>query len=388
VPEPKLYAQYDRQEAIRFFGMEANARILCDGQWIIFPDVAICLTTLGARPQTSYFQAGTQFYWVADKPYRVATGGRHPASIPTEVIGGNAKGLVLHLFVCRHDSHRYQYLGRLQPSYVQQFEGSHNHGEARFQLSPALPSALWAELGGLRAGDDDYASVDVALDCLRGSTTVEDRFWVLQQLTHYWHGPIRSEDGMTPEELKAFRLPLPLLWWYGWAGNRAEIMSGQNFLFSPKDDFRKLRVEEGRLLFYIENQAVYEWATLPDGSDPPVFGPNRGSWQPEDISLSEHLIAACLFEAVIFHSPYGASTSWLEQEKFDRIVETVPPLAIGTWRWPEATRFYAGGGAFMYACKNRIRGETAFSIWIGAKTEHPLQFLKPYLDEHWEYVAV
>jgi len=27
-------------------------------------------------------------------------------------------------------------------------------------------------------------------------------------------------------------------------------------------------------------------------------------------------------------------------------------------------------------------------VSIGAKTEHPLQFLKPYVDGDWDYVAI
>ena len=52
-------------------------------------------------------------------------------------------------------------------------------------------------------------------------------------------------------------------------------MSGQNFLFVPRDyryRFRILAVIDGRLHFHVENQGVYQWTTLPDGDDPPVFG--------------------------------------------------------------------------------------------------------------------
>ncbi len=31
---------------------------------------------------------------------------------------------------------------------------------------------------------------------------------------------------------------------------------------------------------------------------------------------------------------------------------------------------------------------TEAQVWIGAKTEHPLRFLKPFIDDDWEYVAV
>jgi hypothetical protein len=35
-----------------------------------------------------------------------------------------------------------------------------------------------------------------------------------------------------------------------------------------------------------------------------------------------------------------------------------------------------------------INDKQGYSIGIGAETEHPLQFLKPFTDERWEYVAV
>ena len=43
----------------------------------------------------------------------------------------------------------------------------------------------------------------------------------------------------------------------------------------------------------------------------------------------------------------------------------------------------------MYTMPNcEIKGKQGYSVWIGAKTEHPLRFLKPFIDKGWEYVAV
>ena len=103
-------------------------------------------------------------------------------------------------------------------------------------------------------------------------------------------------------------------------------------------------------------------------------------WEQEDVRLSEHLILACLFEAVVCHARYGASTSWLEEEKLSEIAMTIPSVAIAPWRWNDGTRFFAGRGAFMCAAGG--------TVWIGAKTEHPLQFLRPYLGKDWEHVAI
>jgi hypothetical protein len=59
--EPKLYERYERHEAITLFGSEDDARSLCDGQWVIFPDVVLCLATIGDSPRTSHFRRGGEF---------------------------------------------------------------------------------------------------------------------------------------------------------------------------------------------------------------------------------------------------------------------------------------------------------------------------------------
>jgi hypothetical protein len=35
-----------------------------------------------------------------------------------------------------------------------------------------------------------------------------------------------------------------------------------------------------------------------------------------------------------------------------------------------------------------IDGEQHYSVWIGAKTEHALQFVEHYINEGWEYVSI
>jgi hypothetical protein len=238
------------------------------------------------------------------------------------------------------------------------------------------------------AGDQNSASLDLALDLLRRPTTVHDRLVVLQHLVDFWHGPIRPEDGMSEADLTSVPLPLPLRWWYRWAGKRSEVMSGQNHLFVPRDQEHKhgqITVKGSRIYFYSESQGVYQWSTLPHGDDPPVFGryEGRGRWAQEGITLSEHLILMCLFEAVICHANNRASAAWLDEDRFVEIARNIPPLAIRPWRWMK-TRFFAGGGAFMFAAENgTANGKKGYSVWIGAKTEHPLQFLKPRLDNAW-----
>jgi hypothetical protein len=239
----------------------------------------------------------------------------------------------------------------------------------------------------------EIATLDQALDRLRQQTTVRDRLAILQQVVEFWHGPIRPEDGLTDAEMTSQPLPLPLRWWYRFAGKRSEIMSGQNILFAPRDfqnKYRMLRVINGRLFFYVENQGVYQWSTLLEGDDPPVFGryEGRGRWAKEGVTLSEHLFLMCLFEAVMCHATYVASASWLPEHKLREIIHTIPPLAVGPWRWIDMT-FFARRGAFMCTARHPLdKGTKEYSVWIGAKTPEPLQFLKPLVDEKWERVAL
>jgi hypothetical protein len=348
---------------------------------------------VGEGPETSHFRDASHFYWVADQPYHVSPAPCH--SVPEQVIGSAGKERSIHLFVRPRDSLEFLYVGELEPSYVQQAPWRGNHGMARFEFRPTLPSAVWLRLGGLQLGNLDFAPLDRALDSLRSPTTVEDRLGVLRHLVEFWHGPVKPEDGMSEAELTGVPLPMPLRWWYRWAGKRDEIMRGQNFLFKPVDEHHKywqLAVEGGYLLFYIENQGVYEWSTLPHGDDPPVFGRYESTdpWEQEDVTLSEHLILVCLFEALMCHAKYGAHASWLEEEKLSELARTIPPVAIAPWRWTDGgTRFFAGRGAFMCAAPNgELNGTKGYSVYIGAKTEHPLQFLKPFIDDGWEYVAI
>lgn len=261
------------------------------------------------------------------------------------------------------------------------------------ELEPALDITGWLPFEGLRTRNLNFDSVDLAFDRLRQPTLIEDRLSVLQYVVNYWHGPVRPQDGLSDADLAGLRLPAALRWWYRWAGRRSEIMSGQNFWFTPGDkqrtDHPPVMVDD-RLFFYTENQSVYQWATLPDGDDPPVFGryENTEPWEREDIRVSEHLILTCLFEAIMCHAKYGASAAWLDADRLDIIVRNIPPLAIPPWRWL-GSRFFAHSGAFMCTADQGIfEGKKWYSVSIGAKTEHPLQFLKPLLDESWELVSI
>ena len=182
-------------------------------------------------------------------------------------------------------------------------------------------------------------------------------------------------------------MPYPLRWWYRLAGRRKEIMSGQNWLLQPD----QLKIKDGLFLFYGENQWCYEWATQPTGDDPPVYGRYNSTdpWQPEGMLLSEFLIQVCLFEAVMCHTKYGASSAWIDADTMEEIArDDFGPLPIAPWGWCRM-HFWAGKGAFAFVADNgEHEGKYYYGAWFGAKTEHPLAFLKPFVSDEWEFVVL
>ncbi len=185
-------------------------------------------------------------------------------------------------------------------------------------------------------------------------------------------------------------IPFPLRWWYQLTGRNDSIMSGQNKLLGPEEVELD---QEGRLLFYVENQGVYLWSTTFDGDDPAVWGRFNESgfpWKKEEMLLSEFLIGACLFQAIM-QAPFGASAACAEQSTLNEISAELTSLSLAPWRWPSyPSRFFARNGALMFVSPNDDnQGNKAFSIWIGAKSEQPLAFLKPIVDEKtWEFAAI
>ena len=356
-----LYQQYGWDEAVSLFGSKQHAQILCDGQWVICPEVILCFATLGNPTTMSHFESASRFWWISRTP-----------PIPKEVIAARNWHPTIHHFARNDQRQTYLYLGKSGPSHQQSYRRSDGDSGAEFDLCPAIPSEVWQSLGGYEPGDLNHGRIDAALHRLRENTTTADRMEILRDVAEYWHGPIRTDDGISEGELTGKEIPSPLRSWYRLAGRRKEIMSGQNILLLPD----KLEIKDGRMLFYGENQWCYEWATQPTGNDPPVYGRYNATdpWQPEGMSLSEFLIQVCLFEAVMCHCRYGASSAWIDADLLNEIAKTMRPLPIGRWGWC-GTEFWTDNGAFAFVADNgESQGRRGYSIWIGAKTEHPLAF--------------
>src|SRR4051812_42311075 len=97
----------------------------------------------------------------------------------------------------------------------------------------------------------------------------------LREFAGQWYRPLLPSDGdpaSTLDDAEArlgVALPPALREWYGLAGRRDDIWSRQDAFLRPDE----LRVEDDRLIVYVENQAVVRWGIrIADGpfEDPPV----------------------------------------------------------------------------------------------------------------------
>jgi hypothetical protein len=95
-----------------------------------------------------------------------------------------------------------------------------------------------------------------------------------------------------------------------------------------------------------------------------------------------------MFEAIIRFAPYGAASLWVDDHQLEEIAKVIPPLAIAPWRWCGRAQLYAGGGAFMVAFRDAvIAGKHSNDVWIGAKQQEPLLFLRSFPEIDWSYSA-
>lgn len=128
---------------------------------------------------------------------------------------------------------------------------------------------------------------------------------------------------------------------------------------------------------WLEPVAVSIIGTYVEGNDPPVFSRDAGPfpWEPENNTLSQHLMLACLSAAVPKRTPYRATSAEdLDDELISKLEKLVPPLALPPWKWCGNMRFCAKNGVFMMAREPGL-------VWLGAKTAQSFKPLKRYLNE-------
>jgi len=97
-------------------------------------------------------------------------------------------------------------------------------------------------------------------------------------------------------------------------------------------------IEDGKLVFWVENQGGWEWATDSAGDDPPVYdretSENPGPWVHTGEKLSEFLLHATVFEAV-WGAQNAVCANALTLERVNEISDGLIEMPLPSWRWPE-----------------------------------------------------
>jgi hypothetical protein len=252
--------------------------------------------------------------------------------------------------------HKATYLGPI--AYVKSGRPARDGFKVLFRLSEPAAEPIWRELVAA-ATMPPPPPPDEAIAALTTESTTIERVEALRIFVERWHG---GEDA-EPEEAPT-RVPSPLLELHRLVAKRNVF--GQNRLVALKD----LVVEDGRMVFYIENQGVCVWAIDPTLDDPPVFVRNNDEerWSPEAPSLSGFLIQAVLFETVLCAAYFGASTDAADLAELRKVTRSVAPLALPPWTSTK-TEFFASGGVIGFAYED---GD-AVHIELAAHDREPLE---------------
>lgn len=123
----------------------------------------------------------------------------------------------------------------------------------------------------------------------------------LEAFISNWHGWRKSWFGVAQEKIQQTKLPKPLAWLYGFAGEWHgrhywdTLLGNQDCLIKFEDLF----IRDGKLVFVSENQGVWQVGTDSQGDDPPVWTKSDdGPWQLLDDSLTRYLVTFVLHETV------------------------------------------------------------------------------------------
>jgi hypothetical protein len=174
------------------------------------------------------------------------------------------------------------------------------------------------------------------------------------------------------------------------------LLSPPDLTQLKREDWAETHTDDDKLVFYVENQGVCEWATASEEADDAAvwirgdtLGGTLEQWELEKPSLSAFLVEVLVLEAVMGAS-HGASVAWLDRWELDGVLAPLRRLGLGSWRWPSyPTEFYAGDRILAIAGPNPGPDETEetadhVSLWIGALDSAALAYLDTVAQSDWE----
>jgi hypothetical protein len=331
------------------------------GAFAILGDRAMAFIELGPAADAPRFSDRSTLSWPTACPVAVTT-----------------RGMRIDVFVRGDAPDAFDYLGE---SMVVSFSLG-GQGDARLHLHTPLPRSTWLRFYERSGGAPFGPPAETAIAAPPPGAGPGPRMAALRAFVEAWHGIALPAAPVRPAGLEMLAMLDDLM-------RRTPHLVVQNTVL-PVEDRTPI---EGRVIFYVENQGVCEWATEPTGDDPPVWYREcepGAPWQREAEPLSGFLLQLVLFEAMM-GAPYGASAACVEAEVGLALEARMAPLPLGPWLWPwpYPSRFYARSGAILHIAP-LDEERTQFALWLGARHPRALDFaedLAQPAQPGWDHVA-
>lgn len=176
--------------------------------------------------------------------------------------------------------------------------------------------------------------------------TSDPRWEKLTQFIALWHAPLAPDDGYSPEEIAAveadleLRFPDALREWYLGAGRWYYKLQVQDYQL----ELDELDLDEGILIFQVENQEVCAWSLHEaefSQPDPPVYDEQNEAVQSAHLSefllcsvIKETAWASCeesstgMGQASLFETLDSLFTLWFADGAFERYYATADTIAV------------------------------------------------------------
>jgi len=188
----------------------------------------------------------------------------------------------------------------------------------------------------------------------------------LERLVEWWFGSPGGSLAKYDVRRAHHLVPRPLQLLYESAAIHPRLFA-QNYLVPVEE----LQVEEGKLIFYVENQRVQDWATLAADSDQPVWirenGPDQ-SWIPESEPMSRFVFQVVLLECLL-QAPAAVWGVGLPRGLAEVALRELSPLPLRPWRFPvHPSQFYARGPVIAMAHPSGRNEPESLDVLIAARS--------------------
>lgn len=145
----------------------------------------------------------------------------------------------------------------------------------------------------------------------------------LSEFLARWYGP---PDRTPTLPNAAVHLPPPLREWYVLTSRYSTPVTFQNTFPGPAE----IEEKDGRIVFWVENQAVYEWGVDPDDDDPMVYERATAEgepWHATGVQLSAFLLTVAVFEAIM-SAPHHALREARSPAELNSALGALQPLPV------------------------------------------------------------